>query len=178
MFYKCVTLHACFCLLLNRVVGIATSLLPIVFYCLYPSYVITSNKHSTDYCSNRKLSAESTERDTEEMAALRVNICLTPHTTLTTVSLLRLRSQCAVGIDSLCPPLPLPFCVSSFHTSFLFLLRSGWVPSAGLWPIVRYEMLRAEARKSIHSQQYPILWKCYSSPVQVAKRYLIYYLLF
>lgn len=43
-----------------------------------------------------------------------------------------------LGIDSLCATLPLPFCVSSIHASFLFLLRSRWVAPAVLLPVVTH----------------------------------------
>lgn len=43
-----------------------------------------------------------------------------------------------VGIDSLCATLPLPFCVSSIHASFLFLIRSRWVAPAVLRPVVTH----------------------------------------
>lgn len=122
------------------------SLWPIVCYRLYPDHTTNRNKHSTECCRGGKPSAESTERKIVVKSVLRANVCPTPHTTLTALSLLCLLNLCGAGTDSLCPPLPLPFCVTSFHTSFLFPLRSGWVP-AGLWSVVCCEMLWEEACK-------------------------------
>lgn len=115
---------------------LAKSLWPIVCYRLYQAHTTNRNKHSTKCCRGGKPFAESTERKIVIMSVLRANMCPTRHTTSTTLSLLCLLNPCGAGTDSLCPPLPLPFSVTSLHTSFLFPLRSGWVPPAGLWPVV------------------------------------------
>lgn len=119
------------------------SLQSVIDYTQVTSIIETNTALTPDYSSTGKPSAESSKR-TVETSALRANICLTPHTA-SNMSLLCLLSQCGAGIDSLCPPLPLPFCFSSFYTSFLFLLRSDRLPPAGLWPDAHCDMSLTDA---------------------------------
>lgn len=62
-----------------------------------------------------------------------------------------------VGIDSLCATLPLPFCVSSIHASFLFLLRSRWVAPAVLRPVVTHR--ERKPQKSSPSRRKTAEWR-------------------